>query len=383
MYDQNRLDEISDDCDDSPSAVMTLEPDTAAVEAVEWPGPWCEKCEAPLKSGIVAICRNCGWYASLGTFVEVDPSYEMNEEEDQRAQSPQPSHLRVWLDLLPRWSWIIIASVLGIVVESVFARLITAPESGLRTVWSLTQLAAGVSAFIGCHLFNFLVLAADDAEFGVLDLALRPVKLWIRAVQNLPTRLWVANSAACGLAAAAMSLLVIGGIPYERLWDWGFQQPVKQELMGAVMDRVKKLDSRNGADNLEDAIGDFAGTQDDLMEPPQPSQPAKPRRKADCVILGYLLDREGRLDVLVLGTNHLGKLVFAGRVKPKMSDEESAALVESLARIKATQPLIAIQSDTATWVKPKYMCRVTYEQRKKGRLLEVQWERMLGTMDTQ
>jgi hypothetical protein len=380
MYDDQSEDVVSEALDDAV-AVAVEEPDLDVVAApTEWTGPRCEKCDAAIKSDIVTICRNCGWYASLGRFVEVDPNWETDDDgSESAAQAPQKSHVRVWLDLLPRWSWWIIASVAVVVVESAAVRLLTPSDSPLRTTWSLAQLAAGFLAFACCHIFNFLVLAAEDADVGVMDLLLRPLKLWLRAFENLPTRLWVANTAACGVTAVAMSLLVIGGLPYERLWDWGFQAPVKQELMGAVMDRVRKLESRNGADNLEDAIGDFAGTADDLAEGSK-APPAPPRHKADCVILGYQTDRDGKLDSLVLGTNYLGRLVFAGRVRPEMSAGEMADLLVLLSRIRTHQPLISIESDSAIWVKPKYACRVSYVDRQKGRLNQIKWDRLLGTI---
>jgi hypothetical protein len=369
-------DGMSTEFDDLPTDVATME---AAAEAdatvAEWTGPRCEKCEAPIKSDVVTVCRSCGWYASLGTFVEVDPNWETDDDANKpAAAAPQKSHLRVWLDLLPRWSWVIIATLLAVVIESVVVRLVTPTGSGLRTSWSLWQLAIGIVVFVGCHIFNFLVLAAGDADVGLMDLVLKPLKLWMRAVHNLPTRLWVSNSAASGVMAAAMSLLVIGGIPYERFWDWGIDAPVKQDLMGAVMDRVKKLESQNGADNLEDAIGDFAGKADELTEP----TPPKHREKADCVILGYQVDRNGRLDTLVLGTNYLAKLVFACRIKPEMSQDELAQLLDNLSRIRTHQPLIAIQGDSTIWVKPHYACRVNYAHREKGQLRDVTWNRMLG-----
>ena len=51
--------------------------------------------------------------------------------------------------------------------------------------------------------------------------------------------------------------------------------------MGAVMDRAKELESRNGADNLEDAIGDFAGKAgrrlaSELPKPSRRSRATKP-----------------------------------------------------------------------------------------------------------
>ncbi|MEX2307598.1 MAG: hypothetical protein WD738_08405 [Pirellulales bacterium] len=389
MYDEQPLDDQSLENFDAPSSVSTLEPPFLEPEtdtpAEVWPGARCEKCDAPLQSDVVTICRRCGWYASLGIFVEVDPNWETETQAAQSNEIPQgKSHLRVWLDLLPRWSWVIIASVLAVIIESIVARLVTPSGSSLRTAWSLSQLGAGVLAAAGCHVFNFLVLAADDADFGVLDIFLKPLKLWIRAAHYLPTRLWVANAALCGVTATVMSVIVIGGIPYERLWDWGFEEPVKQNLMGAVMDRVKELDSHNGDDNLEDAIGDFAGSEnvEELTDLPK-APPAKPRSKADCVILGYEVDRDGRLASLLLGTTHRDKLIYAGRVTPNLPDEELQTLLQALEATKSMKAFIPMDAE-ATWVHPKYTCRITFGKRQKGgRLQDLQWERLIGTINLQ
>lgn len=375
----------SDQFDDTATAVNTIAPPGAATdrdcESTEWDGPRCEKCAEPLPAGVVTICRSCGWYASLGTFVEVDPDWETaTSSSEQAEESQQPSHLRVWFELLPRWSWVMIGCVAAIIIESVAVRLLTKEGSTLRTNWSLMQLGVGALSAVVCHLINFLVLATEDSDFGVLDIALRPLKLWVRALEQMPDRLWIANTAVCGVVAAVMSPLVIGGLPYERFWDWGFQAPVKQELMGAVMDRVKKLDNGSGSDNLEDAVGDFAGNADELADDKEELKktPAAPRQRADCVILGYQTDREGKLDSLVLGTNNLGRLVFACRVRPELPPREMDELMEKLKAARSNRPLIAIQSDSAQWVKPHYACRVSFTKRGNGRLYEVKWDAMLG-----
>jgi hypothetical protein len=237
----------------------------------------------------------------------------------------------------------------------------------------------GVLVALSCHIFNFVVLAAEDADFGVMDIFLKPLKLWIRAVHHLPTRLWVVNSAACGVTAVLMSILVIGALPYERLWDWGFQAPVKQDLMGAVMDRAKQLESHNEAGSLEEAIGDFAGTQDELLNG-EPPKPAKPRSKADCVVLGYLVDRDGRLETLLLGVAHRSRLIYAGRVAPELPDGERRELLAALEPIKRRDPFIRMETK-ATWVEPKIACRVTFGERlKNGQLRDIQWDSTLGSI---
>jgi hypothetical protein len=369
--------------DDNDSSIAVLASDeVASQQPAEWTGPRCAKCNEPLRSGAVSICRSCGWYASLGTFLEVDPDWEKDDSDQQTAElQPAPSHLHVWLNLLPRWAWVIIASMAFVCLQSLVVRLATPAEiGGLRTSWSLSQLAIGTLLFVCCHVFNFLVLLSEDSEVGLLDVLLRPLKLWMRTAHNLPARLWLVNSAACGLTAAAMSLLVIGALPYERLWDWGIKQPVKKDLMGAIMDRAKQLDGQ-GADNLEEAIGDFAGKAGvDENEGKLPVKRAEqPRDKADCVILGYQLDREGHLDSLILGTSYRSNLVFAGKVKPELDDAELAKLLQNLSRNKTSNPFITVQSDSATWVKPNVACRVTYSEQMKGGLLrDVRWDTLLG-----
>jgi hypothetical protein len=235
--------------------------DNAAIElAAKWNGLSCEKCSAPMKSDTVSICRHCGWYGSLGQFVEVDRDWEACCGDDVKPTAPQvaPSHAQVWLNLLPRWAWIMIASSTAVVVESIVVRLATPEDSAFRTNWSLTQLVVGFIAFVSAHFLNFLFAIADDADTGVIDFLLRPLKLWMKAFRNLPSRLWVANTASTGYVAAVMSIVVIGGLPYDRLWDWGFKQPPQQNLLSAVMKQAQQIEG-SGDKDMEEAMKDFAG----------------------------------------------------------------------------------------------------------------------------
>jgi hypothetical protein len=369
---------------ESSSTLATLEQESPPVTlATAKSGPCCEKCAAPLGLGVVTICRKCGWYASLGVCVEVDPNWETATDEAGSAQPvPQTSHVMFWINLIPRWGWVIIASAFAVIIESVVARLVTPADSSLRTMWSLGQLVIGLIAVFCCHVFNFMSLATEDSDVNLLDLVLRPIRIWVRTFRGLPRRLWFVDTLVCGLVAAIMSPLVIGGIPYERFWDWGFVQPPKQNLMGAIMDRAKELESRNGADNLEDAVGDFAGKGDITGGEQGQTAPAAPRTKVDCVILGYQLDRDGRLSSLLLGTAYRTALVYAGRVSPEMGEAERSDLLGRLAAIRTQQPFISIPAENVVWVKPKFTCRVSCtEQRRDGTMSETKWDTLLGTMN--
>jgi hypothetical protein len=374
------LDDIISDLDsESSSLTAELDPSEPAESNVqEWTGPQCEKCGTPLKSGVVTVCRHCGWYASLGQFVEIDQDWEVDfEGEQQPVERPRPSHIEVWLNLLPWWAWVLIGTASVVVVESVAVRLLTPAGSSLRTTWSLTQLGLGLLAFAVCHVFNFVVAVVDDAEVGALDLVLKPLKLWLRAFKILPVRWWVTATALGGLTGVVMSLVVIGSLPYDRLWDWGFEKRPEQNLMGAVMSRMQQIEGE-GADNLEEAVGDFAGSQNLDPDAGRPAPPPKPRENVDCVILGYRLDAVGRLNSVVLATAYRRKLVYAGYVTPKLSDEEREELTNRLIAAKTDRPFLTIQT-TAVWVEPILSCRVSYTKRSDtGRILDPQWEELLG-----
>jgi hypothetical protein len=336
-----------------------------------------------MKSDVVSICRRCGWYASLGRYVEVDQSWETySDEAEKSAPAPAPSHLEVWAKLLPKWAWVIIGTVAAVALESVAVRLLTAEGGSARTAWSITQLVIGFLVFFGCHVFNFLMVASEDPDFGALDLVLRPFRVWMRTIHKLPKRLVVTDGAAAGLTAALMSIVMIGGLPYERFWDWGFKQPPKQNLLGAVASQIQKVEGR-GADNLEDAVSDFASKQnldDDKKGKTPPPQPPKPRLEVDCVILGYRVDSEGRLLGLLLGTAQNDKLVYACTVSPNFDLEEAQDLVDKLSQIRTNQPYLASQAG-ALWVKPVYACRVSCEKQEvDGRLLRAAWKEFLGKL---
>jgi hypothetical protein len=343
----------------------------------EWTGPRCEKCSAPIRTKMVEVCRQCGWYASLGTYLEVDPEWEASDDLNQAPPPPRPSHLEVWARLLPWWAWTIFGTVAAVVAESVVVSLVTPSDSWVRTIWSLTQLMIGFLVFVSCHIFSFLLQVAVDADMNMLDVLLRPLKVWKRLWRDLPAKLWVVNSAAAGLTAMVMSLVVIGGLPYERLLDWGFEEPKKQNLMGAVMSQVQKADAGRH-DNLEDAVADFAGSQD-LEGEKEPPVPPKPREQADCIILGYRAGGDGQIYALLLGTNKGKKLVFAGTINAPKDDPNFATLSSQLVAARTDIPLLPLHTD-AIWVEPKFTCEVSYNsQEKDGRLTGLRWEKYSGT----
>jgi hypothetical protein len=334
--------------------------------------PTCDKCGAAIDTHEALVCRKCGWYASIGSFVEIDQAWEADEHDPP---VEQPESLK-----MPAWGWTMIACVAAVVAESVAARLLTVDAA--RTTWSVTQLFLGLTVAFTCHLVAFVLFMREVSEAGLLDIVLKPVKPWILRVHELPVYQWLCHAGISSVVAVIMSFLVIGGLPYEKLWDWGFEKPVKQNLMGAIMEQAQKVDGEEKS--LEDAVQDFAGqagADDGGKEPPKPkTKPeSKERKFDDCLIIGYRANSEGLVYLLLLAGENFGKLQYVGQVTPQLSVKELRELTDQLSAHITFDPFVKLQMDGITWVEPKFTCRVSYARRgKKGGLYDIKLESFLG-----
>ena len=357
--------------------------------ADEWTGPRCEKCDAPVQCERMAVCKQCGWYASLGTYVEIDQEWEeVTSESPESGERPKPSHLEVWMHLLPWYAWLIIGSVGVVFAESLAVRLLLA-KSPIRTHWSLWQLAIGSVVFAVCHIVHYLALASNDSDTGLIDFIVRPLKIWVYAACGLPKKLWLFDLGITCLAAALMSILVIGGIPYEKMLDWGFEKRPEPNLMKEMMKNAKHIPSKEmtmeeaieelagdaGVDDL--GIGDELGGEEEEKEEEEP----KERQEKNCVILGFRADEDGTLRSLVLASEQNGRLGYAGTLAPKFEDEPRRKLAQLLRSIRAKHPILPVKLE-ATWVRPILVCRISYTERAPdGRLYDMEFVEFLGKIN--
>jgi hypothetical protein len=333
--------------------------------------PTCDKCGANIDTKDALVCRKCGWYASIGSFVEIDQAWE--GEEDPASQESESLKM-------PAWGWTMIACVVMVVVESIAARLLTADGSAARVTWSVTQLFLGAAMAATCHLIAFILFNREVTDVGLLDIILKPVKPWLLRVRELPAYQWVCHTAVSSLVAVIMSFVVIGSLPYEKLWDWGFEKPVKQNLMGAILDQAKQGEGEEKP--LEEAVQDFAGQAGaDGKEPPKPkiAPESKERKFDDCLIIGYRANSEGLAYILLLAGENFGKLQYVGQVTPQLSIKELRDLSDQLAAHESFEPFVKVEMDGVTWVKPKFTCRVSYARKgKKGGLYDIKLESFMG-----
>jgi hypothetical protein len=334
--------------------------------------PSCEKCGGEIETHDALVCRKCGWYASIGSFVEIDQAWEGIEEEI----APQPTvSFKV-----PAWAWTMMACMTIVVAESIAARLFTV--DAVRTAWSVTQLFLGLAVVLTCHLIAFVMFMRVVSDAGLLDIILKPVKPWIMRVHELPAYQWLCHAGISSLVAVIMSFFVIGGLPYEKLWDWGIEKPVKQDLMGAILNQAKK--GKGHEKPVEEAVEDFAGQagrDDNGKEAAEPKAPPKPkeRKSDDCLIIGYRTNSEGLVYVLVLAGENLGKLQYVGQVTPQLSVKDLRDLTDKLAAYTTFDSFVKLQMDGITWVEPKFTCRVSYAHKgQQGGLFDLKLESFLG-----
>lgn len=364
---------------------LALRPCLVVTEA----GPVCEKCGADIQSRESLICQRCGWYASINSYVEIDHALEGIELANSAANKKVASKERF---ALPAWAWVLLACVLSVIAESVLARLSTPPESLVRTIWSVSQLIVGAVALAVSHFIAHILLSRDDSEVGLVDLLVKPFRPWITLCSRLPDHQFVCHLGAVGLTAVLGATLVIGGIPYERLLDWGFKKPVKQSLVGAIAAQVRGKEGRS--DSLEESVQAFAGEQDlteggdgggkkSKTQSPK-AQPLTPleRRQEDCLVVGYRANDEGLAYLVYLAGESSGQLRYVGQTTLRLPLDELRRFSRQLAGIHAGNPFVKMAPDEkAVWVEPKLACRVSYTKRgQKGGLLDIQLESLLGAV---
>jgi hypothetical protein len=346
-------------------------------------GPTCSHCKKPLPQKKMPVCPSCGYYAALGICIDLDEEWERlasgegtsPSEADGKTQAK--SHLEVWINLVPPWAWQLVAYNLIILVASIAVRL-ALPAGVVRTAWSFGQLLAGIALLVTCHVFAYLIAIVDDASLNFLDVVLKPLRIWKDVVRDLPNKLRIVSGASCGATAALAAMLIIGSLNYAVLLDWGFKQPPKQNLLGAIAARAQQV----GVDdegNLEDAMNDFVNKAGVTGED---EKDQGPKFRADCLIIGYTTGGSNpeKVTSLVLAREHLQKLIYVGTVRGSF-DQELHDYLPQFREIPRKQPFVfvPIVSD-AQWVQPYYTCRVKYakEDQATGKLEGIQYDTILG-----
>ncbi len=307
----------------------------------------CSECGTTESWGLSSWCPCCGYHPRLGTCVG------FTGEQQEIETKPQPQ--TIW-ELIPEWGWVLAMGTIAIIGLSIGARLYCDSPANL-CLWTVSQAALGFVLFLIAQVVVYLRAVSKSAEFGLMSILLTPLKIWRPTIRRLPEGAWKLDMAVWGLALVVSAFAIIGGFEFNSLFnDWGVQKTANVNLLASVVDQAKK--SEGGADNLEDAVKNFAGGNEDEQEK-EKSLALLP--KFDCVVLGYTASINGQIESVILGSSYQEQLVYAGTLYANEIPEETLnAWKTELPRIKQKTPFLNIKR-SATWVKPKVTIQVASE----------------------
>jgi hypothetical protein len=380
--DQNRLpnDDISFDRPDSAGAAVLSRrvgehplpaagdtqplPSVAPLLPAAPDGTACNHCQAPLANG-QTLCRKCGFYATLNTFVEVDAESPVAPGD---AVAQPKSHVEIWRSLIPAWGWALIAGVLALLAISVAARMLM-PIGRPRAIWTYAQFGLGAAALVVAHVACYLFAIMHDSTLNFLDFVLKPFTIWSASFQDLPKSFKRVSLGAWGLAAAIFAVLIVGGVRYNEIVDWGKVPPKKKNKPAVAI----PIDGQDSDKSMEEALDDFtksAGvTPSDGKDGGKEQDPGDRHKKVRCLIIGFTPNRESDFDTLLLAIEENGKWRFAGVVNEGVPEEARSTLNRRMRLALRAEPVVPCDMQ-AFWLQPKLMCTVWYEDWNENHYLK-------------
>ncbi|MCA9016306.1 MAG: hypothetical protein KDA77_13320 [Planctomycetaceae bacterium] len=332
--------------------------------------PTCSECGTYEPWGLSSWCPRCGYYPALGKCVG------QVELRDQVEEKPQPE--TIW-ELIPEWGWILGFGTIGAIGLSIGGRFYCTSAAEL-CLWTLTQATVGFLMFILGHMIAYLNAVSKSVEFGILSLFLTPLKIWAPTIRRLPAGAWKLDMAIWGLTLVVGAFAIVGGFEFNSLFkDWGVRKSANVNLVASIVDQAKEADG--GAENLQDALNDFAGGTDKAAEVaiPVPEEATPKLTEFDCLLVGYTTLPSGKIESVLLAASHKKQLVYAGSLD--VNDIPEDVLNEwkdRLPSLKQSTPFVKVRR-SATWIKPKITLKVASEgwSESTNRLMKPQFVSLL------
>lgn len=360
--------------EDSSTAVLAPEP---AIPPAENVGSCCSNCETPMPKGQM-VCQCCGFYPTMGIFVDVDSEWERFSNPEAAPPKTRRNPVEEFFSAVPGWAWTLMATNLSIVALCIAGKILIPSTSVVFEFWGVWQLTIGLAMFELLHVTCFFLTATGDATISLIDFIVNPMKAWFKTFARLPKRQWLVIGASNALTLAFTAAVIVGGVQWDRLWDWGIAPPAKSSLVSAVASAA--ANGPTNGKNLEESVQDFAGQAGNVddsanKKPASPKEP--PRTKTDCLVIGFELNAMDQVSKLYLAHETAGRLVYAGTVTPQLDEEQGKLLRAKLMAARTATPLLKVTA-SATWVKPRFPCRVSYTvQTREGKLRNLQLEELL------
>lgn len=335
----------------------------------------CPVCGSNESWGRGSWCPTCGYYPDLMK------SSAVKRRVAEAAATPvkEPFNLK---QALQPWIMLLGAGVLVVIVFSFVASAML-PETGPeRIFFALGQCLLGMLAMGTAQVTTFLYAATKSDKFSPFDVFMKPVEIWKPTFSLLPKAAWRVWSAAWGMTAILCGVFIVGGLRFEALFeDWGVEKKASLNVVQEVVKKAKQ--EREGADSLEEAMNDFAGSEEEKKEDINklPSE--------DCLIIGYVTNAEGEMESVLVASVVRNELTYVGNVPMReVPEAQRETLIERMKHNRRRSPFVKIdigvvESDKQiSWLEPKLMCEVAYTQwNDSHHMKKPRMKRMLADVD--
>ena len=343
--------------------------------------PTCSECGTYEPWGLSSWCPQCGFYPKLGKCVG-----QTDMQGQSLEQQPQPQN--IW-ELIPAWGWVLGVGTVAAISLSVGGRFYC-EDPGQLCLWTITQATVGLMMFLVGHFIAYLNAVSRSADFSILSIIVTPFKIWRPAIRRFPQGAWKLDLAVWGLTLVVGAFAIVGGFEFNSLFkDWGVKKTANVNLLASVVDQAKSADGEGGADNIEDALNDFAGGTEEEdsaasaakakaaaaaqaampapeEEPkPEPEPVAEPetapRLESDCLLVGYSALPNGTIDAVLLASSYNKQLVYAGYIRgSELPEDIRLEWQKRLPQLEQKQPFVKT-SQVAIWIKPRITLKVSSE----------------------
>lgn len=332
----------------------------------------CPSCGSTEPWGFSSWCPSCGFYPKLQTRVEAPPAPV--EESEQVAGLT---------DVLPPWTWLMGAGMLGVIALSFWARLTIEANSSTRLLWAVLQMLVGAITFSVGHATAYFIAIAKTDKIGPFDAFMSPMAVWRPTFVQLPKGASRVCLAAWGATAVLAALLIVDGIPWASLFDGTAKKKAAPSLLHSVVKEARK-ERESEAASMEEAMNQFVGdaeegnaaaagaagenaagekTAEELEKAKAEKERAEKLAKSeqvDCVIFGYTPEGKDDFGMLLLATIVKGRLTFVTSLTAEsLPLETRRELITKLKTLHRNRPLVKTTLD-AQWVQPTLMMRVRH-----------------------
>jgi len=338
----------------------------------------CSNCNQRM-TGDALWCQACGFYSSLGTFVET-------QVEDTRSAADEAVYTRDWIRCAVAGS-IVILLVSGC---SIAARFLTAAYSAERFWYSIPQVGVGCVMLLSAHLAASVWGLLHASDVRITAIVTNPIDLWRVTFEQLPKSWRRLSIGGGGLLAILLGLTVVEGVTLSHLTGTR-SIPPKPKLFSSLVGQATaaaraQADGQPQPQSLEEAIEQFAdqgeefteGAIDDIAAfnpwdknsvdeedeagetESEDADAVRPEVTVTCVIVGYTVGDNGRIHELLTAAMHRGRLTYAATVSDGVKERLPVTVAKQLQQLVQKKPPIVCPTAgrKVVWVRPAATCQI-------------------------